>query len=225
MQPLDKNSLDLQLGNYNLCYRKLAIFSSTKRTIFVAGAKDFSNEYHQVFSTTKDSINPVTEEHTFRIPIKGGNRKDEIQNYLRSQFSDTGLNFECKALGLMGFIKFTAGYYAILIEDIDMVGKIMCHEIYEVRMCKLIKMFNSSSVKNKKRENRYYKDHIKKYLTNEKPSFFFSYTYDMTIKLQDNFLYSLKEKSNYKKFYHDNGMPIFQWNHFPRQNFVKATGI
>ena len=117
------------------------------------------------------------------IPIKGGNRKDEIQSYLRKKFQDSNINFECKALGLLGFIKFTAGYYAILIEETDMVGKIMGHEIYEVRMCNLIRLFNNSSVKNKKRENRYYKDHIKKYLSNEKPCFFFSYTYDMTTKL------------------------------------------
>lgn len=135
------------------------------------------------------------------------------------------MSFECKALGLLGFIKFTAGYYAILIEDTDLVGKIMCHEIYEVRMCKLIKLFNNNFVSNKKRENRYFKDHIKKYLNNEKPSFFFSYTYDMTSKLQDNFLFSLKEKAKYKKFYESQGMPIFQWNHFPKKCFEKATGI
>jgi hypothetical protein len=59
MQDIDKNSIDLQLGNYNLCYRKLAIFSSNRVVIFVAGAKDFSNEYHEVFSTTKDVSPPV----------------------------------------------------------------------------------------------------------------------------------------------------------------------
>jgi SacI homology domain len=168
---------------------------------------------------TKDISNVKIEEETHIIPLKGGNRKDEIQSFLRSKYNDNSITFECKALGLLGFIKFTAGYYAILIEDADLVGKIMCHDIYEVRMCNLIKIFNSSSVKNSKRENRYYKDHIKKYLNNEKPSFFYSYTYDMTTKLQDNFIYSLKEKADYKLFYEGEGMPIFQWNNFPKKNF------
>lgn len=101
----------------------------------------------------------------------------------------------------------------------------MCHDIYEVRTCSLIKLFNNSSVKNKKRESRYYKDHLKKYLNNERPSFFFSYTYDLTNKLQDNFIFSIREKAALRRNQQVANTPIFQWNNYAKRCFEEATGV
>ena len=161
-------------------------------------------------------------EDNIHIPIEGRNRKDEIVSFLRNRYKESSINFVMKAFGLLGFIKFTGGYYAIMIDDAEIVGKIMMHEIYEVKKCKMVKLFGNPP--DKKREARY-ADQMRKYLSNEKPDFFFSYTYDMTKNLQDNFIYSMKDKQIYKAFYQRDDMPVFQWNHFLYKNFSTVSGF
>lgn len=152
----------------------------------------------------------------------GKNRKDEILNFLKEFYNTGSISFELKSQGLMGFIRFTAGFYAVLVDEVEVVGSIMEHEIFEVKKAKLFRLFEKSKIIEKNRENRN-KEAIKKYLSSEKLDFFFSYTYDMSKNLQDNFTFSLEEQQINKDFYESRDMPHFQWNYFLKNNFVEAS--
>ena len=220
-RPNDVKSINLQIGTYSLCYKKLAIFRSPTTTYFVGGTQNFSQPTHHIF--TARHVSPIlhfSEEH-LEIPIQSGNRKDEIINFLKSHYSDSGISFKMKAFGLLGLIKFTQGYYAVVIEEAEVIGTITEHEIYEVKRCKMLSLFSKSS---EKKDERKYRDHMKKYLSNENPDFFFSYTYDLSKNLQDNFMFSLKDKQDFRVFYESEELPNFQWNGFLRRNFEKVNG-
>lgn len=127
----------------------------------------------------------------------------------------------------MGFIRFTAGYYAVLIEDTEVVGNIMEHQILEIKKAKLFMLFDKGKIseipkEHRNRENKN-REAIKKYLSNEKLDFYFSYTYDMSKNLQDNFTFSLGEQQRNREFYEEKDMPHFQWNYFLKKNFSEAS--
>lgn len=122
----------------------------------------------------------------------------------------------------MGFIKFTAGYYAVLIEDTELVGNIMEHEVLEIKKARLFMLFDKGKITEKQRESRN-REAIKKYLSNEKLDFYFSYTYDMTKNLQDNFTFSLKCQQVNKEYYEGKDMLHFEWNSHLKNNFFEVS--
>lgn len=143
------------------------------------------------------------------------NRKNEIQASLRRTFSDSSISFIHQAFGLMGLIKFTQGYYAVVIDKMDMVGRVSDHEIYSVKRSSLLPLFEAKACN---LEKSTYKS-LSSYLNLEKCDFFFSYSYDLSHNLQDNFIYSFKEKQPQKYFFEQGSLPNFQWNLHCSRNF------
>jgi len=226
MRPIYSNKeggdINLQLGYYELCYKKMAIYSNPTTIFFVGGCNYFSSEIFQIMVVKKLEIDVEVYEEEIVIPIGIKPRKEEILHFLREHYDDQSISFTRKSFGLLGFIKFTLGYYAILVDEVELVGMLASHEIFEVKKCKLIKLFDSVS---NNRETRYYKDYLLKYISQDKPNFFFSYTYDLTHNLQDNFSFSMKGKEKFREIQETEELPLFQWNTFCKTSFQKATSI
>lgn len=64
---------------------------------------------------------------------------------------------------------------------------------------------------------------LRSYLETENNRFYYSFTYDMTHNLQDNFLYSLAPNKSKKIKFESADFPLFKWNDFCAANFKKAA--
>ena len=204
----------------NFLWKRCKIKILTLQTYYiVSGSQDFGNDEAHVCIILVDDLDIQIKEDYIQTPLTNpNNRKNEIQNCLRVKFHDPSISFIQQAFGLMGIIRFTAGYYIVLIEKIEIIGKISNHEIYSVKRSSLLKLFDNKYMNNlEKSINKT----MTSYLKLEKCDFFFSYTYDLTHNLQDNFVYSFQNKQNYKEFYESDEIPNFQWNFECFKNFRK----
>jgi hypothetical protein len=103
---------------------------------------------------------------------------------LKARFSPVTMKVKI-AYGILGFIRFTKGYYLVLITSRKRVSKICKHSIYTVREMQLIAVFNTTTSEGRDDENRYlqfFKD------VNIEKGFYYSYTYDLTRSLQENMM-------------------------------------
>jgi hypothetical protein len=95
--------------------------------------------------------------------------------------------------GILGFIRFLKGYYMILITDCNIVAKIGRHEIFTVKGTDMISLFNFAYDYNDDMEDEKKYVSIFKTLDLNK-CFYFSYTYNITIRLQEAIMKKLKNK-------------------------------
>lgn len=85
------------------------------------------------------------------------------------------------AFGLLGFVRFTKGYYIIFISDKKKVAKFGRHNIYKVKDIKMIPLFiSNTSDKSRDLEEKYLQTFKE---VNLSKGFYFSYTYDITHSL------------------------------------------
>ena len=125
--------------------------------------------------------------------------KTGVQEYLKMANADPQ-GFK-KICGIMGFIKFLAGYYVIFIEEKQKVCTICRNSIFSATKTAIYPLF----VPNKK--DTMYIEMLNLILQSSK-DFYFSYTYDITSSLQDNVSRSLQLKNEYA--FNDE----FVWNTF-----------
>jgi len=87
-------AIDEQLGSYQLCYRKLAVYTSTRHKLYLlAGSQDFSNTEFQVLVINgfrnKDAPQDFSiSQHQLHIPIGTRERKTELVEGLQKFFND-----------------------------------------------------------------------------------------------------------------------------------------
>lgn len=214
-----------QLGHYSLCYRKIAVYTSSNpsRLVLLSGSQDFSNEKFQVlvFKGYKHKSDPLSlQERSLNIPRGNRDRRDELVEGLRFFLEDPLISFKFMAFGLAGMIKFGQYYHALFILDISQIGKILDHEIYQINKWRVEPLFHSKSP-GADIEEREIK-HIRNYLETETNKFYFSYTYDMTHNLQDNFCYSLEKNKDLKQKFESKDYPLFKWNDHCARHFAEA---
>lgn len=130
--------LNVQLGFYELCYRKIAIYSSSSTIYFVGGCNSLYSSKFNVLVAHKGATSVDISEEVVSIPVGPQPRKEEILSFLRFHYTDSGIAFTRKCFGLVGFMKFTVGYYALLADEIEKVGELANHEIFEIKKCKVI---------------------------------------------------------------------------------------
>lgn len=128
------------------------------------------------------------------------------------------ISYLFKSYGLGGFLNFSKEYHAAFIIEISQIGKILDHDIYQISQWKVIPLCSSRSDS----EDKDLKS-IRNYLESESNKFYYSYTYDMSHNLQDNFCYSLEQNSSIKKKYEASTFPIFRWNDFLSNHFGNAS--
>lgn len=96
-----------------------------------------------------------------------------------------------EAYGILGFVRFLKGYYLILITDAKMVAMINRHEIFTVKETEMIRLFNyQDRDKDVNEDEKKYKNIFKSF--NLTKCFYFSYTYNITIKFQEITLKKIK---------------------------------
>lgn len=88
------------------------------------------------------------------------------------------------AYGIVGFIKFLKGYYMILITDCNIVAKIGRHEIFTIKDTLMVRLYNytyeyDDPIEDEKKYVSIFKDF------DLNRCFYFSYTYNLTIRLQE----------------------------------------
>ncbi|PVU88362.1 hypothetical protein BB561_005902 [Smittium simulii] len=115
---------------------------------------------------------------------------------------------DCK--GLIGFVRFTKGYYVSLIQKSRIVSLLGGHYIYHIEATKLLALFNNS-------ENDLEEEKFMQIFQNVDlaKNFYFSYTYDLTSTLQKNMTFPLSP--DIKNFNYSNIITnlntMFIWNH------------
>lgn len=114
-------------------------------------------------------------------------------------------------------MKFSHDYHALFITEIAQIGKILDHEIFQISKWKVIPIIGVKSDIEEKECKQ-----MRNYLESETNKFYYSFTYDMSHNLQDNFCYSLKSNETIKKKYELAEFPVFKWNDFLSQYFSKA---
>lgn len=118
------------------------------------------------------------------------------------------------AWGIMGFIRFTKGYYISLITKRSTVALIGGHYVYHIDETQLLPLCHSNTYRKPDRrseENRYLTTFQSLDLSK---TFYFSYTYDITQTLQNNLMREKRNLENRKEkrsFQDYNEM--FVWNH------------
>jgi len=153
--------------------------------------------------------------------------KDEFQKLMRmidnGNQSSGGLRRVCIGYGILGFIRFLAGYYLIIITKRIKVGVIGGHDIYSVGEISQYYIPHKDyrvelpSSREQERSNRYKALFLGMDLTN----FYFSYTYDLTHTLQYNYL-TLNNPQHTEN--EDACDERFVWNQFLLQPLIKSTG-
>jgi hypothetical protein len=124
------------------------------------------------------------------------------------------------AWGIIGFIRFTAGYYMSVITKRSPVALLGGHYVYHIDETRLISIASDELRKTDKspEEARYLStlDHL-----DISKTFYFSYSYDITRTLQSNILRQreLFERGVVSSAYNDTSFnDMFVWNYFLLQS-------
>lgn len=135
-----------------------------------------------------------------------GNLEDETK-------SSGGLTKRLTAWGIMGFIRFTEGYYMLVITKRSCVALIGGHYIYHIDATQLIPLAYSGTYRKPDRRSE-----ETRYLTTFQnldlsKTFYFSYTYDITHTLQQNMIREKKMAHDFsdRRSLHDYN-EMFVWN-------------
>lgn len=171
-----------ELSNKRIILQRFTVYNS-KTTMYIVGSNSKESLFRiiEISSSNTSSLNVIEDKNYFYT------RKDMIE--LINGLNETiegGIHKIAQAYGIIGFIKFTKGYYLSVVTKCSQVAIIGGHFIYHIDETKLIPLDL-----NYKRPEKYSDEEkllsIFKYLDLGK-TFYFSYTYDLTNSLQTNFL-------------------------------------
>ncbi len=115
-------------------------------------------------------------------------------------------------------MRFFQGYHAIFVTEMATIGKILDNDICQINQWKIVTLFDARN----DFEERAFKQ-LRSYLDTENNKFYYSFTYDMTHNLQDNFSYSLTQNKEIKEKFEKPDFPLFKWNNFCAENFREAA--
>ncbi|CDO53352.1 similar to Saccharomyces cerevisiae YNL325C FIG4 Phosphatidylinositol 3,5-bisphosphate (PtdIns[3,5]P) phosphatase [Geotrichum candidum] len=163
-------------------------------------------------------IDLAKSQETLSIKEIGGayNRLEvmELLGNLEDQTKTSGgLTKRLTAWGIMGFIRFTEGYYILMITKRSCVALLGGHYVYHIDATQLIPLAYSGTYRKPDRRSE-----ETRYLTTFQnldlsKTFYFSYTYDITHTLQHNMIHEKKKAQNFNDRRTLNGYnEMFVWN-------------
>lgn len=181
-----------EFSNKRIILQRFTIYNSSS-TMYIVG----SNAKETLFRILEIEKDPTSDNALFIIEDRNFfyTRKDmfELLNGLDESI-EGGLHKMAQGHGLIGFIKFTQGYFLNLITKSSQVAILGGHFIHHIDETKLIPLdINYKRPEKHSDEERLLS--IYKYFDLSK-TFYFSYTYDITNSLQTNLL-RLKKRSAY----------------------------
>lgn len=184
-----------EYSNKRIILQRFTIYNS-RGTMYIVG----SNAKQSLFRIIEITTNPTNYESLAIIEDKSYfyTRKDLIELIEGlNESTEGGIHKITEAYGLIGFIRFTKGYYLSVITKCSQVAVLGGHFMYHVDDTKLIPLQFDY-----KRADKYSDEEkllsIFKYLDLGK-TFYFSYTYDITNSLQTNFLRNKLAAQNFSK--------------------------
>ncbi|EED88061.1 phosphatidylinositol phosphatase, partial [Thalassiosira pseudonana CCMP1335] len=143
--------------------------------------------------------------------INDGNRGDQDHLY-------RGLKAICKAYGVLGFIKFLDCYYLTLITKRAKVGSIGENSIYTIKSTETFPLKPAERLGLTNREIAELRYQGLYQVVDLTKNFFFSYTYDLTRSLQENFLAMTSQPFPPAKF-----KDMYAWNFFLTRELEECT--
>lgn len=210
-----------ELSNKRIILQKFTIYNSPG-TMYIVGSNAKESLFRIIEITSRSNeVESLTilEDTSFFYT-----RKDMIELiHGLNESTEGGIHKIAQASGLIGFIKFTRAYYLSVITKCSQVAVIGGHFVYHIDETKLIPLeFNY------KRPDKYSDEgkllSIFKYLDLGK-TFYFSYTYDLTHSLQNNFLKykSAASSTNMEIVFEPNER--FVWNKRLLEPVLQQSGI
>ncbi|KAG2732219.1 hypothetical protein G9P44_004636 [Scheffersomyces stipitis] len=187
------NSLP-EFNNKRIILQRFTIYNSLT-TMYIVG----SNAKESLFRILEIGKDQSNEDQLVILEDKSYfyTRKDmvELLNGLDESI-EAGIHKIAQGYGLLGFIKFTKGYYLSIITKCSQVAVLGGHYMYHIDETKLIPLdFNYRRPEKYSDEERLLS--IFKYLDLGK-TFYFSYAYDITNSLQTNFMRNKRAATEYK---------------------------
>lgn len=175
-----------ELSNKRIILQKFTIYNS-RSTMYIVGSNARETLFRIIEITAEKSAAGETDLTVLEDKSYFYTRKDMLE--LLEGLNDSiegGIHKVVHAYGLLGFIKFTKDYYLSVITKCSQVAVLGGHFVYHVDETKLMPLQFDY-----KRPEKYGDEEkllsIFKYLDLSK-TFYFSYTYDITNSLQNNFL-------------------------------------
>lgn len=172
------------LNNKRIILQHFTIYNSTS-TMYIVGSNARRNLYRiiEIMSDEDGAGKPVIiEDKSFFYT-----RHDMVELLAGlNETTEGGIHKVAHAVGLVGLIRFTQGYYLSVVTKSSQVAVLGGHYIYHIDESKLIPLhFNYRRPSKYSDEERLLS--IFKYLDLGK-TFYFSYTYDVTNSVQTNFM-------------------------------------
>lgn len=161
--------------------------------------------------------------HEWGGPYNRHEVMEVLANFEDENKSNGGFTKRLTAWGIMGFVRFTMGYYMSVITKRSAVALIGGHYVYHIDDTQLIPLCHSSLHRKPDRrseENRYLTTFQSLDLSK---TFYYSYTYDITQTLQTNLVRekrNLEHRKERKTFEDYNEM--FVWNHALLEPFIAS---
>ncbi|KAK6197965.1 SacI homology domain-containing protein [Scheffersomyces amazonensis] len=190
----DDSSQTPEFNNKRIILQRFTVYNSLT-TMYIVG----SNAKETLFRILEISKDPQNEVELMIIEDKSYfyTRKDivELLNGLDESI-EGGIHKIAHGYGLLGYIRFTKGYYLSIITKCSQVAILGGHIIYHIDETKLIPLeINYQRPPKYSDEERLLS--IFKYLDLGK-TFYFSYAYDVTNSLQTNFMRYKQAATEYK---------------------------
>lgn len=184
-----------EASNKRIILQRFTVYNSNG-TMYIVG----SNAKQSLFRIIEITTDPVKTDSLTIIEDKNYfyTRKDLVELIQGlNESTEGGIHKIAQAYGLIGFIRFTGGYYLSVITKCSQVAVLGGHFIYHIDDTKLIPLQFDY-----KRADKYSDEEkllsIFKYLDLGR-TFYFSYTYDITNTLQTNFLRNKRAAQAYSK--------------------------
>ena len=231
---------------FNLCrnfnyLHKIKVYESENNFYFTAEQK-LEKKYNILTITkqryTKENINEL-KKMSLKDVLKEDPKnytREELLKYFLELKKKTKIKFNEEDYAIFGFVKFHLGYYAIMVSDINKIGKIAKYTINRANNLRLIPLFYSNLIKKEKIYDLEFK-YVSIFQSAEfAKEMYFSYNYNMTKTLQRNFIENFKTEicaSYEKNFYKDNSSNeidldkitnhYFLWNYYHLSEFVNCV--
>ncbi|RUS30451.1 SacI homology domain-containing protein [Jimgerdemannia flammicorona] len=194
------------------CYLTKFTLYETKSRYYLVG----SNQADSVFRVLKiDRTSPV--ELTVIVDDTMYTKQEVVDLLMMIEYGNRtgGLSKVASAWGIIGFVRFTEGYYISLITKRSVVALIGGHYVYHIDETELVPIGQASKLEKNSEEARYMNTFRNVDLTR---NFYFSYTYDLTHTLQYNMTRPPQTADNCESNYND----MFIWNHYLLENGFKS---
>ncbi|KAI0071223.1 hypothetical protein K474DRAFT_1712651 [Panus rudis PR-1116 ss-1] len=182
-----------------LAFNKFILYENKLRFYIVASnTSDSRHKIIKIDRTSQDEVDVVEDEATY-----SGKQMTEMLKMIDDGNKACGGLGKARVLfGILGFIRFTAGWYMITVTRRSVVALLGGHYVYHCEETEMIPVSTNHKVEKPAEEQRLI--NIFKQVDLSK-NFYFSYTYDLTSSLQFNLTKAVSDRT-----FNDR----YAWNHY-----------